>query len=264
MNKKTISIFIISLFISLACIFAIVYLVQQPQQKPVNYIYIAVAKQNIPAGTFLQPNMYEYVKIPETDYIRSYVTLKQIVAQNGKVQYQDPLNGLEAKENIYAGERIIKERLSDFRADNQILSNISDYKRMAYTAEGIENMAGQLREGDRVDFWCRYELKDKNNIYIVVEKILSNIPVVKAIDSSSNEVKKRNAPASAIEVMLKEDEIEKFLLYKDMGKITIVKTVTSSSTGENTKYVEKKKIVSYSDLIKSIENQNKTSPQNKK
>lgn len=263
MNKKTISIFVISLFLSLACIFAIIYLVQQPQQKPVNYVYVAVAKQNIPAGTFLQPNMYEYVKIPETDYIRSYITLKQVVAQNGKIQYQDPLNGLEVKENIYAGERIMKERLSDFRADNQILSNMSDYKRMAYTAEGIDNMAGQLREGDRVDFWCRYEIRDKDNIYIVVEKILSNVPVVRAIDSSSNEVKRRNASASAIEVMLKEDEIEKFLLYKDMGKITIVKTINSSPS-ENTKYVEKKKIISYSDIIKSIENQDKSSQQNKK
>lgn len=255
-NKKVFIIFSISLLITIASLFGVMLAVKQAKEKPVNYVYVAVAKQNIPAGTFLKPNMYQYIKIPENEFIKSYITMKQMVAKDGTIHYEDPLEGLEVRENIYAGEKIMKERLSDFRADNQILKNPNIYKRMTYTAEGIDNMAGQLREGDRVDFWCRYELRDKNgDTYIVVEKILANVPVVRAIDSSYQEIKNKNGAATTIEVLLTEDEVQQFLVYKNLGRITVVKSNDNSSTTANTKFVAKKTVISIDSLLEQVKKQ---------
>lgn len=232
MNKKRLLIATaISLAVTVLVVFGIFRAVEK-MNEPENTVAIAVAKTEIKAGTILQPDLYEYVEVPEDEYIASYVTYEPVVTEgeNGEKieRWEDVLKGKEAKETIYQGERIMKARISGISIVNENDEESfkeTGYRRMTYTATGVSNMAGQLKGGDRIDFWIRYKLQDRDNndTIIVVDKILSNVPVVNAYNSNSQEVTNKNEASTTIELMLTQQQVQEFIKWRDMGKLTIVK-----------------------------------------
>jgi hypothetical protein len=163
------------------------------------------------------------------------------------------LKGKEAKENIYKGERIIRSRVSGFSVQtgdgNETSDDYSGLRRMTYTAQGIQNLAGQLKAGDYIDFWIRYKLQDKENsdTIVVVDKILSNVPVVKALDSNAQEIKSGDEASTTIEIMLSQEQIQEFIKWRDLGKITLVKVPVGVNTNAEKEVTRVK--MSMNDLI---------------
>lgn len=256
MNKRTIIASVIALFVTVIAVFFIFTSVNKMSQ-PEEMVEIAVAKQEIKAGMILQPDMYEYVPIPKSELIPSYVQREAVRVENGDEglieKLEDSLKGKEAKENIYKGERIIKGRVSGITVKNdedgsETYTN-TDLRRMTYTAQGIQNLAGQLKAGDRIDFWLRYKLQDKENsdTIIVVDKILSNVPVVKALDSNAQEIKNTDEASTTIEIMLTQEQIQDFIKWKDLGKVTLVKVPVDANTNAEKEVTRKK--MSMNDLI---------------
>lgn len=236
MNKRTIIASVVALLITAIAMFFIFTSISRMSQ-PEGTVEVAVAKQEIKAGTILQPDMYEYVSIPKDEVIPSYVQKEVVIVKdnngNSTETLSDMLKGKEANENIYKGERIIKSRVSGFSVktgeENETSnSNYTDLRRMTYTAQGIQNLAGQLKAGDYIDFWIRYKLQDKDNndTIVVVDKILSNVPVVKALDSNAQEIKSGNEASTTIEILLSQEQIQEFIKWRDLGKITLVKVPT--------------------------------------
>lgn len=235
MNKRTIIASVVALLITAIAMFFIFTSISRMSQ-PKDTVQVAVAKQEIKAGTILQPDMYEYVSIPEDEVIPSYVQKEVVIVKdangNSTKTLSDMLKGKEAKENIYKGERIIRSRVSGFSVQtddgNETSDDYSGLRRMTYTAQGIQNLAGQLKAGDYIDFWIRYKLQDRENsdTIVVVDKILSNVPVVKALDSNSQEIKSGTAASTTIEILLTQEQIQEFIKWRDLGRITLVKVPT--------------------------------------
>lgn len=259
MNKRTLIASVVALLVTATAMFFIFTSIKQMSQ-PKETVEVAVAKQDIKAGTILQPDMYEYVAIPKDEVIPSYVQKEVVIIKNDNGDnvetLSDMLKGKEAKENIYKGERIIKSRISGFSVQGiegvegeDGTADYSGLRRMTYTAQGIQNLAGQLKAGDRIDFWIRYKLQDKenNDIIIVVDKILSNVPVVKALDSNFQEIKNNNAASTTIEILLTQEQIQEFIKWRDLGKITLVKVPPGVNTDAEKEITRVK--MSMNDLI---------------
>lgn len=250
MNKRLIIAVAIALIVTIAVVYSIFTAVNN-MSKPEETIAIAVAKTEIKAGSILKPNeMYEYIEIPKNEYIDSYVTYETVIQQddNGRsvAQLIDMLKGKEALATIYKGERIVKARISNNESEVEEFKNM---RRMTYTAQGVQNLAGQIKVGDKIDFWLRYTLYDKENqdSIIVVDKILNRVPVVKALDSNLQEIKNSNEVSTTIEVLLTQEEIQEFIKWRDLGKITLVKVPTGVDESDE-KEVNRKKM-SINELI---------------
>lgn len=255
MNKRTIIASVAALLITVIAMYFIFTSITQ-MSRPKETVEVAVAKQEIKAGTILQPDMYEYVLIPKDEVIPSYVQKEVVIIKNENGDLvktlSDMLKGKEAKENIYKGERIIKSRVSGFSIGVKEEDRVSDYsglRRMTYTAQGIQNLAGQLKTGDYIDFWIRYKLQDKenNDTIVVVDKILSNVPVVKALDSNSQEIKNGTAASTTIEILLTQEQIQEFIKWRDLGRITLVKVPPGVNTDTEKEITRVK--MSMNDLI---------------
>jgi Flp pilus assembly protein CpaB len=256
MNKRTIIASVVALLITVIAMFLIFTSISQMSQ-PKETVEVAVAKQEIMAGTILQPDMYEYVAIPKDEVIPSYVQKEIVIVKdkngNSTKTLSDMLKGKEAKENIYKGERIIRSRVSGFSVQtgdgNETSDDYSGLRRMTYTAQGIQNLAGQLKAGDYIDFWIRYKLQDKENsdTIVVVDKILSNVPVVKALDSNAQEIKSGDEASTTIEIMLSQEQIQEFIKWRDLGKITLVKVPVGVNTNAEKEVTRVK--MSMNDLI---------------
>lgn len=255
MNKRTIIASVVALLITVIAMYFIFTSITQ-MSRPKETVEVAVAKQEIKAGTILQPDMYEYVLIPKDEVIPSYVQKEVVIIKNENGDLvktlSDMLKGKEAKENIYKGERIVKSRVSGFSIGVEEKDEVSDYsglRRMTYTAQGIQNLAGQLKTGDYIDFWIRYKLQDKenNDTIVVVDKILSNVPVVKALDSNSQEIKNGTAASTTIEILLTQEQIQEFIKWRDLGRITLVKVPPGVNTDTEKEITRVK--MSMNDLI---------------
>lgn len=259
MNKRIIIAMAIALIVTAGAIF-LIYTTVKKISQPKETIEIAVATQDIKAGTILQDNMYEYVAIPKDEAIPSYIQKEVILVkdENGNTtqKLEDILKGKEAKENIYKGERIVKSRVGGAtigtEEENGEEFDSTGLRRMTYTAQGIQNLAGQLKAGDRVDFWIRYKLQDKknNDTIIVVDKILSNVPVVKALNSNSQEIKNPNEVTTTIEIMLTQEQVQEFIKWRDLGKITLVKVPADADVTAEKEITRKK--MSMNDLILEV------------
>lgn len=259
MNKRILIASAIALLITVGAIFFI-YMSVTKISQPKETVKIAVAKQDIKAGAILQDHMYEYVPIPKDEVIPSYVQEEVVLVKdddgNTTQRLVDTLKGKEAKENIYKGERIIKGRVGSTTIagkdeDNDDFDS-TGFRRMTYTAQGIQNLAGQLKAGDRVDFWIRYKLQDKenNDTIVVVDKILSNVPVVKALDSNYREIKNTDQATTTIEIMLTQEQVQEFIKWRDLGKITLVKVPVDADVNQEKEITRKK--MSMNDLILEV------------
>lgn len=259
MNKRILIASAIALLITVGAIFFI-YMSVTKISQPKETVKIAVAKQDIKAGAILQDHMYEYVPIPKDEVIPSYVQEEVVLVKdddgNTTQRLVDTLKGKEAKENIYKGERIIKGRVGGTTIagkdeDNDDFDS-TGLRRMTYTAQGIQNLAGQLKAGDRVDFWIRYKLQDKenNDTIVVVDKILSNVPVVKALDSNYREIKSTDQATTTIEIMLTQEQVQEFIKWRDLGKITLVKVPVDADVNQEKEITRKK--MSMNDLILEV------------
>lgn len=265
MNKRVVTAIVISLVFTVLAIGGIVFGLKQIT-KPEETIKIAVAVEEIKAGTILQTSMYDYVSIPKSQYIPSYVTYEEIIKEeNGSKQVllNDTLKGKETKTDIYKGERIAKGRVSGVAIDTiedsegNVL-DVNSFRRMSFSASGTKNLSGQMKSGDKVDFWLRYKLTDKNNNdqIVVVDKILKDVPVLKAFDSNGVEITTTGISASSVELLLTEEEVQEYLKWADLGNITLVKVPVGSSDSEDNEIVRKK--LSMNDLIHEIISQEKS------
>jgi len=259
MNKRILIASGIALLVTVAAVFFIFTSVNKISQ-PKETVRIAVAKQDIRAGSILQDHMYEYVAIPKDEVIPSYVQKEVVLIkdENGNTteKLEDTLKGKEASENIYKGERIIKGRVSgvSIATDDEGSDDFTNtgLRRMTYTAQGIQNLAGQLKAGDCVDFWIRYKLQDNenNDTIIVVDKILNNVPIVKALDSNAQEIKSSDTASTTIEIMLSQEQIQEFIQWRDLGKITLVKVPVDADIHAEKEITRKK--MSMNDLILEV------------
>lgn len=206
--------------VSVVGIFSIVNM----QLSPEELVEVATVKQDIKAGTILKPEMYTYRKIPKSQYIASHVTKQEI---DGKLV--DPLLGKEALEPLYKDETIVKSRVSGLGSGEDSVSidleDSTNMRRMTYTSDGVDNMAGQLRAGDRVDFWLKYELQDSetNDKILVTQKILSAVQILKSYDSNAAEIKDNEIPSTTIELLLTQEQVQHFVQWRSMGTLTLVK-----------------------------------------
>lgn len=211
-------------------------------QQPEKTVFVAVAKKDVLEGSFLTTNDYEYVAIPESDYIYSYVTYqpKQTTNTDGSISetLYDPLKGKEVSQRLYAGERIVKGRIN-FNTENLMEEaeyNDAEYRRYTYNGSGLENFAGLLKSGDRIDIWIQYTVVDntkegKADKIIVTDKIFSNVLISKVLDSSGNEVTASTGAASVLELMMKEKDLQEFITWRAVGKITLVKSSSTANEG---------------------------------
>ncbi|MFW6025070.1 MAG: RcpC/CpaB family pilus assembly protein [Candidatus Woesearchaeota archaeon] len=220
--------------------------------KPKETIKIAKATTDISEGTILNPDMYEYVVINKEDYINSYVTYEDILEEkNGKQIHTtiDPIKGKEVKENIYAGEIIIKPRVRSSSFETDVSDKTNGFRKISIPVKNTSGLSGQVKEGDRVDIWTRYKLKDNesDDSLLVALKVLPNIPVVRALDSNGNEIKNDSASVSSVELYVTESQQANFYLYEDIGKIKIAKVPVGISKEERNKIIMKK--ISMNELI---------------
>lgn len=243
MNKKIVIMIIFALLVSFTTVF-LIFTAVNDMTKEDETVIVAVAKENIKAGIIMKSDMYEYVEIPKSEYIPTYIK-----------KTDKELKGIEVKENIYKGEKILSTRIGAFtvindeNTDDEKIFNDTGLRRMTYTAQGVQNLAGQLKAGDKIDFWLRYKLQDRENkdTIVVVDKILSNVSIVKALNSNSQEIKNKNEASTTIEILLEQEQIQEFIKWKDLGKITLVKVPPNINVDKEKEITRKK--MSMNELI---------------
>lgn len=258
MNKKTITAILISFLVTILMLLGLFVLYTQ-QTKPEETIEVAYTTKEVKAGELLMLDKnYKYKNMPKSKVTPSHITKVELEKEstNNKTIYTltDILKGKEVITDLYPDEPIMKGRVSGLSGLSDINGeeiDLSKYRKMTYSVSDTQSLEGQVRSGDRVDFWIRYKLNDKknNDQLIIVDKILKNVLVNKTFDSNGQEVNDTTIPSKTIEVLLREDEVQEFLRYKDLGKYTIVKVPIGAITEDN-EVVRKK--LSTNDLIWEI------------
>lgn len=258
MEKKTKIGLIVSLGIT-TCVAFGGFLFYKQMSKPVPMVAVAQATKEIKAGEILDPNEnYTYINIPQSELSSSYITLVKMESNSKEGQTQatmtDILKGKEVTSDIYPNEKIMKGRVSSMTSltdQKGETIDVSKYRKLTYTVTGPQNLAGQIKSGDRIDFWITYKLTDKTNKdkIIVTDKILKNVIVNKTFDSNGQEIVNNEGIAKTAEFLLTEDEVQTYIQYKDLGKITLAKVPTSSND-VSSEVVRKK--LSINDLVWEI------------
>lgn len=227
---------------------------------PEEMVMVAVATGDIQEGTFLTTNMYSYKSIPKSEYIPSYITMqsREVVNATGAVQLEeyDSLKGKEVKSPMYEGERLVKSRInfSNEMADEDEFNNKA-FKRYTYSGSGLNNFAGLLKSGDRVDIWVQYTITSKDDEQkeqkadkiIVTDKVFSNVLISRVLDESGSEITTSSGGANVLEFMLTEEDIQKLISWRAIGTFTLVKSGTTDTANE----VERK-VISMNDLIDDV------------
>lgn len=256
--KKTILV-VILLVVALAVALGLYSMVSNAT-APEEMVMVAVAKGDIAEGTFLTSSMYEYKAIPKTEYIPTYVTMqsREILDSKGAVTVEqyDSLKGKEVKSPMYEGERLIKARInfSNEMTDEEEFSN-KLFKRYTYSGSGLNNFAGLLKSGDRVDIWVQYTISSKDDEanakqadkIIVTDRIFSNVLISRVLDETGAEVTTSSGGASVLEFMLTDQDIQKFISWRAIGTVTLVKS-GSSETPTNID----RRVISMNDLINDV------------
>lgn len=249
MNKKTKNALLVSLGVTI--VFSIgAFLYVQNARKPVETMEIAIAKKEIKAGEVFTNDNYEYVKIPKVDN-SSYI--QKVAMEDGT--YNDVLKGKEATNDIYPNEEIVKGRVSGMAAltdDKGEVIDLSGYRKLTYKVDGENSLSGQVKKGDKLDFWVRYKLNDKKNKdqLVIVDKILKDVIVNKCFDANGLEIVDPSIPATTVELLVTEEELQEYIKFKDLGKYTLVKAPVGGSSSEKDEIVRKK--LSTNDLIWEI------------
>lgn len=226
---------------------------------PEEMISVAVLKKDVEEGHFLTSADYDYVSIPSSEYIPSYVVMqrKEVLDEatgKTKVEIYDSLKGKEVVSPMYVGERLNKSRVrfSNEMADEMEFSN-KDYKRYTYSGTGLNNFAGLLKSGDRVDIWLQYTITAKgtgtndSDKIIVTDKIFTNVLISRVLDGAGNEVTTSSGEASVLEFMMTEEDIQKFISWRAIGTATLVKSGKDSSDSSISR-----KIISMNELVSTV------------
>lgn len=231
-------------------------------------VKVLVANKDLPSGTILESDMFDVKYVKEKELLPSYILVGQVSKEEQEVDESktkmdetimrtiDDLKGKEVLETVYKGEIFNVNRISGlknalFEDEDGKELDMSKYRKMTYTADGIQNLQGQIKAGDKVDFWVRYKLSDvkKNDTIIVTEKILSGVPVLRTLDSNAQEIKDSNVPSNTIELLLEESEIPKYLEFKELGTITLVKSPTGVVSSESE---TERRITSINELTQDV------------
>lgn len=230
--------------------------------EPEEMIMVAVAKTDVAEGTFLTSAEYEYKAIPKSQYIASYVTMqtREVSDQDGNIKLEtyDSLKGKEVRSPLYQGEMINKSRISfSNEMEDEEEFNNKLYKRYTYNGSGLNNFAGLLKSGDRVDIWLQYTISSTDNEetgeerdrIIVTDKIFSNVLISRVLDETGNEITTSSGGASVLEFMMTEEDIQKFISWRAIGTVTLVKSSTDDADTEITR-----KVISMNQLISDVVN----------
>ena len=163
MNKRFISIGIAVVMAIMAVVIVNAYLQREKQKyvKEEKMVGVAIAKQDIPKGTTIIPNMVGQRGWPEE-------FLQPAVLHNPQYAF-----GKIAAVDILKGEMILKTKLTDIpRADDSLSVRLPEGKR-AFTIiiDSLSAVIGQIKPGDHIDLIGSFPYTQNINGQNVTENV---------------------------------------------------------------------------------------------
>lgn len=206
MNKKTLFSIMLSIVFGIAAILIAQNWLEENKPKAAeNELYVSVATMNIPIGTEIQAKHIVLKAIPKS------------LATDDTVETPDDIYEMIAKDPIYAGDIIRKERLFIKGQGSTLASLISKNMRaITIRVNDVVGVAGFLLPGNRVDILSTSQKDNK----VITEIILNNIKIL-AIDQRAvqNENKPQLVRAVTVEVNL--NQAEALLTARSKGRLQL-------------------------------------------
>ncbi|QUM76587.1 Flp pilus assembly protein CpaB [Moritella sp. 24] len=206
MNKKTVLSIMLSIMFGIgAILIARNWLEINKPEAAENQVYVAIATMNIPTGTEVDAKHVVLKVLPTSLSVET--TIQNLEDAYGKI----------AKEPIYAGDIIRKERLFIKGEGSTLASLISENMRaITIRVNDVVGVAGFLLPGNRVDILNTSQHKNK----VTTEVVLANIKIL-AIDqrAAQNENTPQLVRAVTVEVNLK--QAEALLTAKSKGSLQL-------------------------------------------
>lgn len=206
MNKKTLFSILLSMMFGISAIFiARNWLEVNKPQVEENEVYVAVATMNVPTGT---------------EIVAKHITLKTLPKSfptENWIKNPEDLYGMIAKEPIYQGDLIRKERLFIKGEGSTLASLISNNMRaITIRVNDVVGVAGFLLPGNRVDILSTMQQKGT----VTTEVVLANIKIL-AIDQRAAQSENKPQLVRAVTVEVRLDQAEALLTAKSKGSLQL-------------------------------------------
>ncbi|WP_047153691.1 Flp pilus assembly protein CpaB [Aneurinibacillus tyrosinisolvens] len=145
-----------------------------PSNEPVKVLAAYELKNNVPIDK----------KITEQDIKK--VDVKETEVKDWMVRDASEVVGKHAKVDMYAGEQIRKDRLSD----KEVLKFAPDERTMNIEVN-LARTAGLPKPGDRVDIMAAVQKGDANNPVIQSSLVMQNVYVTKVMTKEAQDMKEK-------------------------------------------------------------------------
>jgi len=206
MNKKTLFSIMLSIIFGIAAILiAQNWLEENKPKASENELYVSVATMQIPVGTEIQAKHIVLKAVPKS------------LATDDTVETPDDIYEMIAKDPIYAGDIIRKERLYIKGQGSTLASLISKNMRaITIRVDDVVGVAGFLLPGNRVDILSTSQKDGK----VTTEIILNNIKIL-AIDQRAAQSENKPQLVRAVTVEVDLDQAEALLTARSKGRLQL-------------------------------------------
>ncbi|MFZ5595957.1 MAG: Flp pilus assembly protein CpaB [Bacillota bacterium] len=182
-----------------------------------NFYPVAVAKTTIPARQVITEQMVDFTEMP-SNYIN-----QSALGKPGDVI------GKMAKETIYPGEQIIKNKLADSGDPTEGLSLIVEPGRRAMTiaVNEVTGVAGLLKPGDRVDILGTVNVGGKDGV--VTSLLIQNIKILAVNKSTSVALDNKQTQTGTLTLSVSPVEAQHLTMASEQGSIRVLLRSPSDS-----------------------------------
>lgn len=206
MNKKTLlSILLSAVFGIGAIMVARNWLEVNKPEAAENEVYVAIATMDLSIGTEIDSKHIILKAIPKS------------LATKSTIENREDILGMIAKDPIYKGDLIRKERLF-VKGEGSTLASLitTNMRAISIRVNDVVGVAGFLLPGNRVDILSTMESNGK----ITTEVVLANIKIL-AIDQRAAQSENTPQLVRAVTVEVRLDQAESLLTAKSQGSLQL-------------------------------------------
>lgn len=207
-------------------------------QEQINSVDVMVAREYIPVGTRISPELVDYRPWPE------HLVLGEFVQTDGKGD--GDVMGNIARSEFQVGEPIIMSKLANPEDPSFLATRLEEGMRaITIPVDSISGVAGFIYPGDRIDILVthgvEFGMPNDNGLQpteAVTELLIPDAKVIAVDKSTSIESGAGPVDASSLTLELSPKDAQRIRLAQDKGRLTMllraVKTAAATEE-ENTK-----------------------------
>lgn len=178
---------------------------------------VLVAKEDLPAGTLLQPDQLRWQAWPDAGLAPTYLV-------KGKNKPED-LTGAVVRQGISAGQPVLDSIVVKPGESGFLAAVLKPGMRaISVSIDATTGASGFIFPGDRVDVILTQNIQEgqdgKNNTRHASETVLNNVRVI-AVDQTTNDQSDKPVVAKTVTLEVTPKQVEVVTLVAELGKLSL-------------------------------------------